>query len=71
MKKSARTLLALAIIRWRLHDVGTCREIIEVLETQTDDGYVAKIVKKLKLRLEKDALKVTADAVPAAATPAQ
>ena len=71
MKKSARTLLALAIIRWRLHDVGTCREIIEVLDTQTDDGYVAKIVKKLKLRLEKDEVKATADAVPAAATPAQ
>lgn len=65
-----RTLIALAIVRWRIRDYATCHRILDMLGSDTRDKWVGSMRRKLMTRLAKDESSPPSDSPESAATPA-
>jgi hypothetical protein len=59
-RRTPRTLLALALVRWRIRDYPTSKQILELLGGESRDRFVASTARKLSSRLANDEAKAAA-----------
>jgi hypothetical protein len=67
-RRTQRMMMALALVRWRIRDFPTCRQILASIGQDPRDPFIVNMRRRLATRLDKDEAKAAAESTPPAAS---